>query len=414
MKIAIFSINYYPDLTGAGYYSGVLAEELVARGHCVTVFAAPPFYPEWKCRPGYRYWFWSKQNVNGVTVYRCPTFIPKNLSVITRILHYGSFALSAMIATLYTAVRESPNLVMNITPTLFSAIPALFLARIKRTTSWLHVQDFEAEAGIATGQMRKSSILAKIAMKFESSMISHFHRTSSISVEMCRKLKEKGSPREHIYEFRNWSDIDNIFPKATSEYRKLWDINTQHVVLFSGSITRKQGIDVLTQTARLMQDRSDVTFVICGSGPGREELELSAKDLKNIQFHALQPHAKLNELLALASIHLLPQKADAADLVLPSKLTNILASGKPVIVGANRETGLAREVEGCGIAIAPENPQALANAIIRLLDDPIEYGLLSKKARERAVKAWHKEVIISNFENEILKTISSPSVLETA
>src|SRR3546814_20912980 len=71
---------------------------------------------------------------------------------------------------------------------------------------------------------------------------------------------------------------------------------------------------------------------------------------------------RLNDLLNLATIHLLPQKADAADLLLPSKLTNMLASGRPVVAGTAPHTGLAREMAACGLAVVPELPAALARS----------------------------------------------------
>src|SRR3546814_14541990 len=79
--------------------------------------------------------------------------------------------------------------------------------------------------------------------------------------------------------------------------------------------------------------------------------------------HDLQPQEEVQELLGLATVHLLPQRAGAADLVLPSKLANMLASGRPVVAGAAPGSDLAIEVDGCGIAVEPENPARMADAI---------------------------------------------------
>src|SRR3546814_17512102 len=115
---------------------------------------------------------------------------------------------------------------------------------------------------------------------------------------------------------------------------------------------------------RLSADlRNDITFVLCGSGPTRPELEARAAGLTNIQFHDLQPQEEFQELLGLATVHLLPQRAGAADLVLPSKLSNILASERPVVAAAAPGSDLALDVDGFGIASAPASPARLANAI---------------------------------------------------
>jgi len=75
----------------------------------------------------------------------------------------------------------------------------------------------------------------------------------------------------------------------------------------------------------------------------------------------------------------------------------MLASGGPVVAGADIGTGLAEEIEGCGIAVEPENPNALAAAIVKLIDDPDLYRKLSKTARKRAETAWSRDLIIENF-----------------
>ena len=93
------------------------------------------------------------------------------------------------------------------------------------------------------------------------------------------------------------------------------------------------------------------------------------KDKSNIKFLPLQPFERLGQLLGLADIHLLPQSPEAADLVLPSKLSGMLASGKAVISTCKADTELANVVAHCGLVVAPEDGNALADAIGKLVDD---------------------------------------------
>ena len=146
--------------------------------------------------------------------------------------------------------------------------------------------------------------------------------------------------------------------------------------------------------------------MICGEGPNRDRLEQAARGLANIRFHDLQPRERLSELLGLATIHLLPQIPGAADLVLPSKLTNMLASGRAVVATADFGTGLAAEVDGCGILTQPGNAAAFAGAIETLLDRPQLRQLLANSARARAEQRWSKNAILSRFEAE-LDTVAS-------
>jgi colanic acid biosynthesis glycosyl transferase WcaI len=363
----------------------------------VSVVCAPPYYPQWAVYDGFRGISWSRAIQKGVSVLRCPIYIPREVNGLKRILHYFSFLLSSVIPVIATALRMKPDYVITIAPTLMVAPAALLAAKLAGAKTVLHVQDFEVEAGFATGQMQSGGMMARLAMGFGDWVIRAHDLVTSISPAMVRKLVTKRAREKGCYELRNWADIDSVVPSEHSNYRELWSITTSHVAMYSGSIARKQGIEVLIDTARLLEQRNDLTFIICGNGPYRSGLEALAAGLGNVQFHDLQPKERLGDLLNLATIHLLPQKRDAADLVLPSKLTNMLASGRPVVAGAEIGTGLAEEIEGCGIAVKPENAEAMVTAIVQLIEDPILYHTLGQAARKRAETAWSRAPIIANF-----------------
>lgn len=392
------SLNYAPETTGVGLYSGELAQTLAARGHSVSVLCGNPHFPQWKLYDGYRAFHWMHTIEENVTVTRCPIYIPAKIGGGNRLMHYASFLMSAALPGLRAARGFRPDLVIAAAPSLMSAPLALAIARISGAASWLHIQDFEVEAAFATQHLDAHGMLARLARGFERRMLKSFDRISSISPEMCDKTAEKGVAADIIYEMRNWASIDTVRPQISSTYRDRWNIGDRHVALYSGSIGRKQGIETIAEAARLLDRRDDLVFVICGNGPGREKMEAAAAGLRNIQFHDLQLKENLGELLNLASIHLLPQRADAADLVLPSKLTNMLASGRPTVAGVRKDRGLAREVEGAGLIHEPEDPVAMAIAIERLLDDADLRARFGAEARRKAEQLWDREVIIDKFE----------------
>ena len=173
------------------------------------------------------------------------------------------------------------------------------------------------------------------------------------------------------------------------------------VALYSGNIARKQGIEILIDAARLLQHRKDIAFVICGEGPNRAPLAERAESLDNVQLHDLQPVERMGAMLTMADLHLLPQIAGAADLVLPSKLTNMLASGRPVIATTDPGTGLHDEVAGCGICVPPGNAQALADAIVALADDAPRRAVLGQAAASRAGERWQQEAILARTAREL-------------
>lgn len=398
MKILVLGINYAPEAIGIAVYSSGLCEALAGMGHEVRVVTAQPYYPDWKVPDAYRGLHWQRSQENGVSVMRVPIYVPSKPSGKARILHHISFAVSAFVPMLRDALSFRPDLVLCVAPSLISAPLARIAARAAGAQSWLHIQDFEVGAAFGTGLLPSEGHIARAAIAFERSAISGFDRLSSISQEMCRRLTDIGIAAERVYEFRNWSD-ERIQPQGEeSPYRARWGLEGRHVALYSGNIGRKQGIEIIVEAARLLEDRKDICFIICGQGPYRAELEGRAAGLDNIQFHDLQPVEELNDLLGLASVHLLPQSADAADQVLPSKLVNMLASGRPVVATAHPVTGLAREMQGCGLLVPPADAQAFAGAICTLVDNKRLHAKTAITARERAERVWSRNQIISRCE----------------
>lgn len=398
MRVLLLGINYAPEIISTGLCNAKLAEGLVERAHEVAVVTANPYYPEWRTWPGYRGPKWVADTLNGVRVVRCPIYVPAHPTGMRRIAHYITFALSSFVPTLRLALTQKPDYVLLVAPSIVASPVAWLAAKIAGARTWLHVQDFEVGAALATGLLGQGGLGARLALRFERLMVSLFDRASSISPEMCRRLETLGVPSEHVHELRNWADISHVAPMdAPSSLRAEWGIGAEHVALYSGNIGNKQGIEVVVDAAGLLRHRRDILFIVCGDGSFRSTLEARATGLTNIRFKPLQPVERLNDLLNLATVHLLPQKSDAADMVLPSKLTNMLASGRPVIATAHPGTGLAREVEGCGIIVPPENAALLARSIEQLIDDPRQLAAFGKAARLKAEQVWDKEAILTSL-----------------
>jgi colanic acid biosynthesis glycosyl transferase WcaI len=410
VRILLLGLNYAPEPIGVALYTAGLCEDLVAGGHEVRVVAAKPYYPEWKVQSAFA-GGWRLTREAGVEVVRCPIYVPAKPTGVRRLLHHASFAISAIWPMAWAARTFKPDLVITVAPSIIAAPVAWVAAKMARARSWLHVQDFEVEAAFATGLLDGASSAARLARRLEGAIIALFDRVSSISPEMCRKLESYGAGTRQAYELRNWADAIAVQPMtAPSSFRTEWGIQAPNIALYSGNIANKQGIEIVIEAAQLLRNRRDLAFVICGQGPNRAELERKARGLDNVLFRDLQPVERLGELLGLASVHLLPQRAEAADLVLPSKLTNMLASGRPTIATVRAGTGLARELEGCGIVTEPEDAPAFAAALERLISDVDLHRRLSEAAQERAKERWDRKKIIGAFQREIEQLVSEPAL----
>lgn len=411
LKLLIVGLNYAPDFIGIPKYTTEMCEELARRGHEVRVVTAPPYYPAWEVPPAYR-GTWRSETLKGVHLVRAPIYVPKAPNGLTRLLHHLSFAMTSLPSAIWCALRQRPDVVLTVAPSLMSAPAALAAARLSGARSWLHIQDFEVDAAFELG-MLKGQGARRWAERFERGLLSGFDRVSTISASMHRLLLLKGVNDEAALEIRNWVDVDTVtaWPSSNTSYREALQIPADHAVaLYSGNMAGKQGLETLAEVAALLEERSaKVTLLLCGQGPLKGVLEAACAERSNVRFTDLQPIDKLPELLATADIHLLPQRAEAADLVLPSKLTGMLASGRPVVAMADTGTGLAIEVEGCGLIIPPGDGAAMAEAVLRLSSDQPLRHELAQAARERAEQRWRRSAVIDGLEVELKRLIFQPS-----
>jgi len=245
-----------------------------------------------------------------------------------------------------------------------------------------------------------------IIRNLERIMMRRFDRVSTISAKMMEKLAGKGVDRSKTIRFPNWVDTETIFPREASAMRQELGLEGKIVCLYSGNMGEKQGLEILIEAARLLKEEQSIRFVLCGNGTARERLYESANDLTNIVWLSLLPADKLNDLLNLADIHLLPQRADAADLVMPSKLTGMLASGRPVVATARAGTEIAQVLEKSGKLVEPGNARWLAAAILELSGDAPLRSALGEEARRYALGNLSRDAVLSGLNIELRSMVA--------
>jgi colanic acid biosynthesis glycosyl transferase WcaI len=395
MRILIYSANFAPEPTGIGKYSGEMARWLVEHGHEVRVVCAPPYYPAWQVDRNYRWPLYRRELWRGVDVWRAPLWVPKSPSGITRILHLLSFAITSFPVMIWQ-IAWRPDVVLTVAPAFMCAPTALLTAWLCRAKRWLHLQDFEVDVAFGMGLL-KGRLLQRIVLRMESSVLRRFDTVSTISRRMIQRLVSKGVLAGKARYLPNWVDLAQMKPLKNPGYRaKLGIPQELTVALFSGTLSGKQGLMVIPEAARLLTFRSDIIFVVCGDGAIKPQIESAAAALKNLRFMPLQPSECVPDLLGMADIHLLPQSPEAADLALPSKLSGMLASGRPVIATCRQQTEISEIVSKCGVVVAPENGAELARAIIELADDPEARALLGRRARRFAEENFERDAVLNS------------------
>ena len=399
MKILIYGINYAPELTGIGKYTGEMARYFAAAGDEVEVITAPPYYPRWEVAEAYRGGGYRQEQLDGVRVLRCPLYVPREVTGLRRILHEFSFVLSSLRYWIPRYFR-SYDMILCISPPFHLPYLALPHKWLHGTPVVNHIQDLQVDAARDLGIIRQNWLL-RILESAERFVLKAVSAVSTISTGMQRKVVKKGLNPDEIILFPNWVDKELVHPVVRAESaRQDWGFDDRdRIVLYAGNLGEKQGLENVLYLADRLRDVPHLTFMIIGEGGAKTRLVTEAESLglTNVIFKPLQPLARLAATLAAADIHLVLQKRAAADLVMPSKLTNILAVGGHALITAEAGTTLYDLVHThqLGTLVEPENLDALEQGLRGILS-----GARSQDAAgaERfAASHLDKENILTDF-----------------
>lgn len=426
-KILLIGYNYAPEPTGIGKYSGEMIHWLACRGHECTVITTYPYYPYWQVQEPYvKNRFWYKRETQSfpsggkTTVYRCPAYIPSKPTAIRRMLLDFSFLVTAFFKVASLMPKFQFDQVIAVSPSLLQGILGVVVKKFQNNEFIYHIQDLQIEAARDLKMIQAQSLIT-VLLKIERYIFNNVDKISTISAAMAHRIRQKSN--QDIYLFSNWVNTDFFCPlKDKTALKRENGFNPEDkLVLYSGAIGEKQGLDRILFTAKKLAHDKHIQFIICGSGPYVDHLVAQKEEmgLTNVTFLPLQPLEQFKKMLNLADFHLVLQKSNATDLMLPSKLTTIWAVGGVSIVTAMKGSELYNTLHkfDTGIIIDPDNPNALNEGILKALNGENNNRIISKNARRYAENYLSLDSIMTNFESEVLHAstvmISSKSSVRT-
>ena len=275
----MLGINFSPELTGIGKYSGEMASWFSENNYHCTVVTSFPYYPYWNIQAPYKGRFYKKevQKDGNLEVYRCPLYVPKNPTGLKRILHDASFFLTSFFMILYLLFKPKNDYIFCMAPPFHLGFLALLYRFFKGGKVVYHIHDMQIEAARDLKILKAESAF-KVLFALEKFIINHSDFVSTISAGMLTKVAKKTD--QEIILFPNWVDTHAFHPlKDRENLKKQWGFEaTDKVVLYSGSIGEKQGLESLISIAKSLQKQPFIKFVICGNGPYKERLIHLAKE----------------------------------------------------------------------------------------------------------------------------------------
>lgn len=405
----IIGINFYPEPTGIGKYSSEFAFTLAERNYPVSVITSFPYYPDWKVFKGYKNCWYRKEIIDQVEITRCPFYVPSSLSGFKRILQDISFFITAFLSLAGKMIAgKKYDVVFVPSPSFMSGFLGMFYCFFYRKARFIyHVQDLQIDAAEELG-MIKSRLLLKLLKASEGIILKHADWVTTISPGMQAKINARPYRIKKQYLFPNWVDFGNIYKKEPDLHiiASLGLPVDKKICFYSGAVGEKQGLEMVLDVAKKASGTlPDIVFVIAGSGPYAQVLKSRALSMQlgNIFFIDLQPTNIFNEILNFAYVHLVIQKEKAGDLLLPSKLTNILAVEGLAIITASPGTSLYHIIHDneAGIIISPGDAEALWTELGKLITFPQKGRNLKTNAGIYARKNLDKNYIISAFLKEL-------------
>jgi glycosyltransferase involved in cell wall biosynthesis len=409
LRILLLSQYYAPEVGAPQTRLREVAAGLMRRGHAVRVLTGPPHYPDGVVRPGYRWWGWSRERIDGVPIQRMPTVPRPHGGLSDRLIDQGSFALAAMAALV--DVRWSDVVVVE-SPPLFLGATAAWHRLVARRPYLFHVADPWPDFPIAMGalarpwQQRAAYALEDLAYR-RAALI------TTVTPGLVELLEVKPSAHGRVRLLPNGVDTGRFDPERsrTDARRRLGWPTDAPTLVYAGSVGRAQGLGTVLEAAAPLAG-SGLTIRIVGQGYERAALEEEARrrGLGHIHFEAAVAADQIPEVLAAADgILVLLRAGPLYDHSLPTKLLEGLAAGRPLLVSAGGEAADLVDGAGAGLVAPAEDPGALRGIIERFMAlEPAARREMGAAGRRLAETTYDRRAIVDRLIGYLGEVVEGP------
>ena len=379
MKILFLSDNFPPEINAPATRTYEHAVEWARAGHEVTVITTAPNFPEGRLFDGYRNAWRTSERMGAIRVIRVKTYITANEGFIKRTLDYLSFMVMGGLAALF---HPRPDVIVTTSPQFFCAMAGWGVTRVRKLPWVFELRDLWPASIVAVGAMKENWVIRWLE-RIELKMYGDADAVVSVTHAFKDDLARRGIDPGKIEAVLNGVDLSRYRPIPKDEaLLDEFDLREKFVVGYVGTHGMAHALDKVADAATILRDHSGIVFLFAGAGAKRAELEetVRVRKLANVRLIPSQPKALMPRLWSVHDLALIPlRNQELFTTVIPSKIFEAMAMGMPVLVSvpAGEATRLV-EATGCGFLVPPEDPQAMADAILRLEENPEE------RARYRA------------------------------
>ncbi|WP_440997928.1 glycosyltransferase family 4 protein [Arhodomonas sp. SL1] len=411
MRILFLSDNFPPETNAPATRLYEHAVEWVRTGDEVTVVTCAPNFPEGRVFPGYRNRWYSVEEMDGIRVVRVKTFITANEGFLKRTLDYISFMVAGAAAGVF---QKRPDVVVATSPQFFAAVGGWLVSVLRRRPFVFELRDLWPASIVAVGAMEQSRTI-RFLERLELFLYRRARRIVAVTESFRKDLVRRGVPEDKIDVVRNGVHLER-FQSAEPDQSLVQelDLEGRFVVGYVGTHGMAHALEKVVEAAALLRDRPDIAFLFVGSGAAKAEVDglIREKGLTNVHSLPRQPKERVPAISALCHAAVIPLRdSPVFESVIPSKLFECMATGTPAIMALpeGEATGLL-EAYGVGVRVPPEDPEALARAIVKLADDPARRAMY-RQAGLAAAPAFARDAQAARMRESLARAVGNADVV---
>lgn len=398
MHILFLTDNFPPESNAPANRTYEHAKEWINKGAEVTVITCAPNFPKGVIYPGYKNKLWQKSTMDGIKVIRVWSYMSGNSGVLRRTLDYISYGFMAFIASLF--IRT--DVIIATTPQFFTAVFGWLASACKRRPWIMEVRDLWPESIKAVDAIRREGVI-NFLEKIELFLYRRATKIIVVTDAFRENISSRGISKGKIEVIKNGVVLDEypILPKSTILLKK-YNLEGKFIIGYLGTHGLAHRLSFILECAERVTD-PDIHFVLIGDGAKKEEL-IKLKKRLNLNNVSLLPSVNKSETKVFISIFDVAlvnlRRSKTFRTVIPSKIFENAAMGKPILLGLEGESLEIINFFGAGLGYQPENTADFLDKLSVIKNDERAYARCQDGALKMA-RRFNRQV----FAWELLKII---------
>ncbi len=413
MRVLVFSHYYSPEGNAPASRMSALCAHWAREGHDVEVITCAPNVPNGVVYEGYKNRLHRTEILEGVRVTRVWSYLSANQGTVRRIANFVSYMLTAVLAAWFC---RRPDIVIATSPQFFCGWAGLVASRmrIRPVPFVLEIRDLWPDSIAAVGAIHNRYVLG-LLYRLERWLYRGANHIVTVGEGYREDLIDKGVPLEKLSVIPNGVDREIFWPRKAGDILTQYGIRDQFTCAYVGTIGMAAGLDTAVEAAEQLRacGRDDIAILLVGDGAERERLEETAKKkgLTNLVFTGRLPKESIPEILAATDaclVHL--RKVDLFTRVLPSKIFEMAAMKKPIILGVQGHAARLLRDADAGVCIEPENAEELVEAVSSLASDPASRLRFGQSGHDYVVQNYDRAVLADEYATILSRLARKPDL----